>query len=61
MNSDEDLRLAHHMADPAAEISLRYLNLGDLRPQNKQDGSPVTSADHRIEQELRALIDRMRP
>ena len=61
MNSDEDLHLAHHMADLAAKISLRYLNLGDLRPQNKQDGSPVTSADHRIERELRALIDRMRP
>ncbi len=49
------------MADLAAEISLRSLSLGDLRPQSKQDGSPVTSADRRIEQELRALLDRMRP
>ena len=59
--SGADLELAHHLADLAAEIALRHLAADRLAVRVKDDGSPVTDADHEIEHALRACILREYP
>jgi histidinol-phosphatase len=57
----DDLTLAHHLADQADAIALRHLAAGNVSAQIKNDGSPVTAADHEVEEALRACLRRQRP
>ncbi|MFD6948624.1 inositol monophosphatase [Nocardiopsis sp. TSRI0078] len=61
MGDDEDLDLAHRMADLAGRIAMSDLAAGGHEAERKSDGSPVTPTDRRIERELRALIAHERP
>ena len=58
---EEDLALAHHLADAADAITLaRYQSL-DLKITTKPDNSPVTDADKASESSIRALLHANRP
>ena len=61
MSYADDLALAHHLADLADPISMRYFNGEDLGTVIKPDGSPVTLADREVEQTLRAELATVRP
>lgn len=56
---DEDLRLAHRLADAAGEIALRHR----YRPRTrwKYDGSPVTEADLEVDDHLHTVLAAERP
>src|SRR5581483_2659335 len=56
MARSADLALAHHLADLAAEIAQRHRSAGPLAARVKDDGSPVTDADHEVEYTLRSRI-----
>lgn len=56
----DDLKLAHHLADTADAISLRWFNC-DTAPARKADKTPVTAADLEIEQQLESIIHTERP
>lgn len=58
---DADLRLAHALADAADEITLARFGAADLQVATKVDHSPVTDADHAVEQAARALLAAKRP
>jgi histidinol-phosphatase len=58
---DADLAYALQLADAADEISLRRFRAGDLRVETKADRTPVTDADHAVEQALRERIAGDRP
>jgi histidinol-phosphatase len=51
-----DLELALHLADLADSVSMQRFGAPDLRIDTKPDGSPVTDADVRIEETLRATL-----
>ncbi len=53
-------KLAHELADAAAEITLKYFR-SDLSVEDKQDDSPVTRADRETEAALRDLISKAFP
>ena len=53
---EEELRLAVDAAERAGRVILRHYQ-SDLRPESKQDGSPVTAADREGEEILRGLIE----
>jgi histidinol-phosphatase len=57
---NDDLKLAHCLADGADAISLRWFGRAG-RQDKKADGSPVTVADLEIERHFRALIGSERP
>jgi histidinol-phosphatase len=52
---DDDLTLAHRLADAAASVSLSYFR-GELRRWSKADGSLATEADVAVENDLRARV-----
>jgi histidinol-phosphatase len=52
-----ELDFALGLADAADAISLSRFRTSDLRVERKPDLTPVTDADHAIEQALRALAD----
>src|SRR5262245_13609812 len=52
---DAELSFAHELADRAAEIGLEVFHR-DFEVRRKQDETPVTEADTRIEAMLRAAI-----
>jgi histidinol-phosphatase len=56
----EDMRLAHVLADQADAISLDRFRAQDLRVETKPDLTPVTDADHAVEEQLRATLARAR-
>ena len=56
MAHSADLALAHHLADLAAEIAQRHRSAGPPAARVKDDGSPVTDADHEVEYTLRSRI-----
>jgi histidinol-phosphatase len=58
---DEDLRLAHVLADAADDITTRRFRALDLRVSTKPDLTPVTDADHATEESLRNVLRRARP
>ncbi|MDX2937634.1 inositol monophosphatase family protein [Streptomyces ipomoeae] len=60
MNND-DIELMHLMADRADEITMERFRAADLRTLTKSDMTPVSEADHRVEEELRQLLSRRRP
>ncbi len=57
MPTDDDLMLAHRLADTADHISLAHFSTAGVRSEAKPDGSPVTAADHEVEW---ALLDQIR-
>lgn len=58
----EDLSFAISLADRADNLTLRYAQeFASLGVTTKEDGSPVTDADHAVERELRAMVRRVRP
>ena len=52
---EQDMALAHRLADAAAAISLSYFQR-ELRGWSKADGSFATEADVAVEDRLRALL-----
>ncbi|MGH8900588.1 MAG: inositol monophosphatase family protein [Egibacteraceae bacterium] len=59
--AEEDLTLAHALADVADAIATRYFRQRRLEAQTKADGSPVTEADRLVEAALREQLLRHRP
>lgn len=61
MTFDADLTLAHHLADLADGISLPRFGASDLVVGTKPDLTPVTEADHAVEDALRRHLGVARP
>ncbi|MGI8537756.1 MAG: histidinol-phosphatase [Mycobacteriales bacterium] len=57
----DDLRLAHELADAADAISLDRFLAADLVVESKSDRSPVSDADRAVEQALREALAARRP
>ena len=57
---NEDMRLAHVLADQADAISLDRFRAQDLRVDTKPDLTPVTDADRAVEEQLRSTLARAR-
>ena len=57
----DDLTLAIELADVADEISMRRYRASDLRVHTKPDSTPVTEADHAVEEALRERLAAARP
>src|SRR5690606_41229826 len=58
---DDDLRLAHVLADAADDLSLRHFRSLDPKVDTKPDLTPVTEADRAVEETLRSVLSRARP
>jgi len=58
---DDDLRLAHVLADAADDIALKRFRALDLVVDTKPDLTPVTEADRMVEEALRSVLSRARP
>ncbi len=58
---DDDLRLAHSLADAVERSSLDSFRAADPDVESKDDGSLVTPADRHTEQLLRHQLQRTRP
>jgi histidinol-phosphatase len=57
----DDLRLAHVLADDAESIAMDRFRSLDLHVVTKPDLSPVSDADHSVEQAVRRTLARARP
>jgi histidinol-phosphatase len=60
MSQSADLEYALALADEADILTMRHYRSLDLRVERKADFTPVTQADHAVEQALRARIARDR-
>ena len=58
---DDDLRLAHVLADQADELTMKRFKALDLKVETKPDLSPVSDADRAVEELLRGALGRSRP
>ncbi len=58
---DDDLRLAHVLADAADDIAVKRFRALDLVVDTKPDLTPVTEADRMVEETLRSVLSRARP
>jgi histidinol-phosphatase len=58
---DDDLRLAHVIADQVDALTLDRVRAGDLTVETKPDLTPVTDADLRAEELVRSQLKRTRP
>jgi histidinol-phosphatase len=58
---DDDLGLAHVLANAADDITMARFRALDLRVEAKPDLTPVTDADRAVEEFLRATLRRSRP
>jgi histidinol-phosphatase len=58
---DDDLRLAHVLADAADSITMARFKAVDLQVDTKPDLTPVTDADRAVEDAIRATLSRVRP
>lgn len=58
---DDDLRLAHVIADQVDALTMARFGAADLRVDTKPDLTPVTDADRAAEQTVRAQLARARP
>ena len=58
---DDDLRLAHVLADEADAITTGRFKALDLRVETKPDLTPVSDADRDAEEAIRATLRRARP
>ncbi|HEX6919098.1 MAG TPA: histidinol-phosphatase [Actinomycetes bacterium] len=58
---DDDLRLAHVLADAADSITMNRFRAMDLKVETKPDLTPVTDADRTAEESIRSTLKRARP
>jgi histidinol-phosphatase len=58
---DDDLRLAHVLADTADSITMSRFRALDLRVDTKADLTPVSDADRSTEESIRRTLSRARP
>ncbi|MGH8867521.1 MAG: histidinol-phosphatase [Actinomycetes bacterium] len=58
---DDDMRLAHVLADAADALTVRRYKAQDLLVETKPDMSPVTDADRSAEETIRSTLKRARP
>jgi histidinol-phosphatase len=58
---DDDLRLAHVLADTADSITTSRFRALDLVVETKPDLTPVSDADKRVEEAIRSTLSRARP
>jgi histidinol-phosphatase len=58
---DDDLRLAHVLADAADSTTMSRFRAQDLRVESKPDLTPVTDADRTVEEAIRSTLKRARP
>ncbi|MDQ1626989.1 MAG: histidinol-phosphatase [Actinomycetota bacterium] len=58
---DDDLRLAHVLADAADAQTMARFKAQDLRVETKPDLTPVTDADRDVEEAIRSTLSRARP
>jgi histidinol-phosphatase len=57
---DDDLRLAHLLADDADSLTMSRFRARDLHVETKLDESPVTDADRAVEDAVRGTLRRAR-
>ncbi|HLL09245.1 MAG TPA: inositol monophosphatase family protein [Nocardioidaceae bacterium] len=57
----DDLRLAHLLADDADSLTMSRFRSADLHVVTKADSTPVTDADHAVEEVVRRTLGRARP
>jgi len=57
---DDDLRLAHLLADTADSITMARFRALDLVVETKPDLTPVSDADKRVEETIRSTLGRAR-
>src|SRR6478752_1101330 len=60
-NLNDDLRLAHLLADDADSITMSRFKALDLHVTSKPDLTPVTDADTNVEEVIRRTLGRARP
>ena len=58
---DDDLRLAHVLADAVERVTMARFRAADLVVESKPDLTPVTDADRAAEELVRAQLRRTRP
>ncbi len=58
---DDDLRLAHVLADAVERVTMARFRATDLIVESKPDLTPVTDADRAAEELVRAQLKRTRP
>lgn len=58
---DDDLRLAHVLADAAERVTMAAFKSADLHVDTKPDLTPVTDADREAENVIRGHLSRARP
>ena len=58
---DDDLRLAHVIADQVDSMTMSRFKSQDLRVETKPDTTPVTDADRSAEEIVRSQLGRTRP
>ena len=58
---DDDLRLAHVLADAADSLTMSRFKAQDLVVETKPDLTPVSDADKRVEEAIRSTLSRARP
>ncbi|MBJ2120919.1 histidinol-phosphatase [Arthrobacter sp. MSA 4-2] len=58
---NDDLRLAHVMADSVDDQTMSRFRAQDLRVETKPDLTPVTDADRAAEESIRSQLSRVRP
>ena len=58
---DDDLRLAHVLADAVERVTMARFRADDLVVESKPDLTPVTDADRTAEEHIRAQLTRTRP
>jgi histidinol-phosphatase len=58
---DDDVRLAHVLADSADSLTMQRFRAQDLRVDTKPDLTPVTDADRAVEDFVRSTLARARP
>jgi histidinol-phosphatase len=58
---DDDLRLAHVLADAVERITTARFRAADLVVESKPDLTPVSDADRAVEEHIRSQLKRTRP
>ena len=58
---DDDLRLAHVLADAADSVTMQRFRQRDLEVETKSDQTPVSDADRTTEEQIRGTLRRARP
>jgi len=61
MSYNDDLRLAHAIADSVDSLTMSRFKAQDLQVESKPDLTPVTDADRSAEEAIRSQLARSRP